>query len=59
MPLYAYECKECDRSKQEMRLIAEREDAPDCDRCKEKMILVLSPTAGYVKNPAAGHTRRV
>ena len=57
MPLYAYECPECDRTKQEMRLMAERlqKPLPSCDRCKQEMEFVISgPPMGIVKNPAAG-----
>lgn len=56
-PLYSYYCEDCDRTRQEMRLMAEREQKPlpTCDRCKEEMKFVISgPPMGIVKNPAAG-----
>jgi putative FmdB family regulatory protein len=52
MPLYDYHCDGCDRGKQEMRLMAEREDAPTCDQCGEQMKLQISAVRGVVKNPA-------
>ena len=57
MPLYTYTCEDCDRTKQEMRLMAERlqEPLPACDSCGEEMTFVISgPPMGIVKNPAAG-----
>ena len=57
MPLYSYECADCDRTKQEMRLMAEREQKPlpACDHCGEEMKFIISgPPRGVVKNPAAG-----
>lgn len=52
MPLYDYNCEGCDRSKQGMRLIAEREDSPKCDFCGERMKLQVSPVRGFVRGPA-------
>lgn len=57
-PLYDYTCEGCSRSKQEMRLIAEREEAPDCDHCKSPMKLEVSPVRGFVKNPAVARSNR-
>lgn len=59
MPLYEYECPTCGSTKVDMRTIAERNDAPNCFRCKKAMALILSAVQGFVKNPAADHTRRV
>ena len=56
-PLYSYYCADCDKSKTEMRLMAEREQKPlpMCDRCREEMQFIISgPPMGIVKNPAAG-----
>lgn len=52
MPLYGYTCERCRATREEMRTIAEREDAPTCDRCRKPMKLVISPVTGIVKNPA-------
>jgi putative FmdB family regulatory protein len=57
MPLYAYECKDCDTSRLEMRRMDEREQKPlpTCYRCKLEMQFVISgPIFANVKNPAAG-----
>jgi putative FmdB family regulatory protein len=54
-PLYSYTCEDCDRTKQEMRLMKERDQKPlpVCDRCKEEMKFIISgPPMGIVKNPA-------
>lgn len=52
MPLYSYTCADCDRTRQEMRLIADREDVLPCESCGQPMKLEISPVAGIVKNPA-------
>lgn len=52
MPLYVFECAICNSQRSEMRTIEERNDGPECDRCRWPMILVISPVAGIVKNPA-------
>lgn len=52
MPLYAYECAQCAKSRSDMRTIENRNNGPTCDRCRRKMTLVISPVAGIVKNPA-------
>lgn len=52
MPIYSYQCKKCGTERTNIRLMSEREDGPDCDRCRQQMKLILSPTPGYVKNPA-------
>lgn len=57
MPLYTYTCEDCDRTKQEMRLMAERlqKPLPECDSCGREMEFIISgPPMGIVKNPAAG-----
>ena len=57
MPLYTYFCEDCDRTRHEMRLMAEREQKPlpMCEGCDEEMDLIISgPPMGIVKNPAAG-----
>lgn len=52
MPLYDYECAQCDTSTQEMRKIDERHEAPECYVCKQSMKLMLAPVRGIVKDPA-------
>lgn len=55
MPLYEYRCENCKRTRQEMRLMAEREQKPlpDCWACKREMVFQISgPPTGIVKNPA-------
>lgn len=61
MPLYEYYCLLCDNTRVEMRLMIERDlkPLPACERCKKEMQAAMSPVAGYVRNPAAGHTRGV
>lgn len=60
MPLYSYYCQDCDRTVIENRLMIERDQKPlpPCEFCGEETKFVLAPVAGYVKNPAAGRTRR-
>lgn len=53
MPLYEYKCRECGYWREDIRLVAERHDAPKCDRCKAAMQLILSAVRGIVKDPAA------
>lgn len=60
MPVYSYECYSCGQSRIDIRTVAQRDDAPKCDRCTppKKMLLVLCPVLGIVKNPAAGPSKR-
>lgn len=59
MPLYEYECDKCRTYQTGMRRIEEREtENPWCFRCQQRMKLIISAVTGFVKNPAAGHTRR-
>lgn len=61
MPLYSYYCKDCDRTVAEMRLMAERlqKPLPPCDRCAGDTEFAMSNVHAIVRNPAAGHMRRV
>ena len=58
MPAYVYHCQKCDWERSEVRKMSEREPTPACHGCGREMKQILSPVAGYVKNPAAGPTRR-
>lgn len=61
MPLYSYYCKPCDKSKVEIRTVAQsqkRDLLPTCDSCGGKMRFEISgPPMAIVKNPAAGYSR--
>ena len=53
MPLYTYQCPNCGAQRNEMRTVEDRNNGSRCYRsCKAKMVLVITPVAGIVKNPA-------
>ena len=51
MPLYVYECTNCNAQRSDVRKIDERHDGPTC-RCGAKMKLLIGATPGIVKDPA-------
>ena len=53
MPLYTYKCEDCEKTRTDIRCIAERHDGPKCDFCGSPMKLAIDPVVGVVKNPAA------
>lgn len=60
MPVFEYECSKCDKTRLSLRTLEKRDvDTPWCFRCQQRMKFILSAVKGFVKNPAAGHTRRV
>lgn len=59
MPLYEYKCVPCQKVREDMRTIDNRLKGPTCYICGDPMKLIISAVRGFVKNPAAGHTRRV
>lgn len=56
-PLYQYKCPNCGRQQEDIRCVADRQDAPQCHRCKQQTILLISPVAGVVKNPAVPRSK--
>lgn len=58
MPIYEYKCPHCESQRTDIRSIAERDDGPRCDRDNVKMLRLLSPTPGIVKNPAVPRGNR-
>jgi putative FmdB family regulatory protein len=56
MPTYTYLCEKCRRTTQESKSIsAMSRPLPRCD-CGQKMALIIdTPPAAVVKNPAAGY----
>lgn len=49
MPLYDYQCDQCETVKTEMRSVADRDNPVECDNCKVecKRVLLGAPTLGY------------
>ena len=52
MPLYQYDCLNCGRVTEGMRLIEERRITPECYFCGAPTEMVIPPVRGIVKNPA-------
>lgn len=57
MPLYEYECDRGHSNRDEYRSVAKRRAGPSCAACGTQMKLILSATAGVVKNPAVPKQR--
>jgi putative FmdB family regulatory protein len=59
MPLYTFQCPNCGAQREEMRTVEERGKGERCYRsCQATMRLVVTPVAGYVKDPAAPKSRK-
>jgi putative FmdB family regulatory protein len=57
MPLYQYLCPKCHRQTEDIRCVADRQDAPRCYFCGGPTLLQISPVPGHVKDPAVPRGR--
>jgi len=62
MPLYQYECVECDNRQEAEKPVERRRDMESCDKCGAACELVISPVAGFMKGgptvPSSKRRRR-
>lgn len=58
MPVYEYKCRFCSCTKNEIRSISERNEAPICEECETVMNRVISPSVIKVNgfNAANGYS---
>lgn len=55
MPVYTYECPQCEQSTEWRNIMDERRThAPVCNACDQQMSIVITPVMGVVRFPAAG-----
>jgi len=47
MPLYEYQCSQCNIEIEKYRKMSEREDPVECPKCQENMGIMVSDIAGY------------
>lgn len=59
MPLYDYECVECDSKQEAEKAYENRREMETCKKCGAACEYVVSPTAGFMKGgPTVPSTNR-
>lgn len=62
MPIYAYECVECDHKQEVERDFDHRHEMESCKKCGAPCAYVMSPTPGFLKGgptvPSNGRRKR-